>query len=127
MDEEPTLAIGDAAALRNAIGGPPPDAPGEPDAALERLLRDVVPWTARNIHPRWFARRATDGRDRRRVGSGGRLPLPADGRRGGDLPLLPRDEVDRDAEELLRLAARAEFSGNPLAAVATWLEEQAVG
>ena len=52
LDEEPTVAIGDPEALRAAIGGPPPDAPGDPDAALERLLGDVVPWTARNIHPR---------------------------------------------------------------------------
>ena len=37
-----------------------------------------------------------------------------------------RDEADEDAEELLRLAARAEFNGNPPAAVATWLEEQGV-
>ena len=50
------MAIGDAAALREALGGPPPDGPGDPDAALERLLGEVVPWTARNIHPRWFAR-----------------------------------------------------------------------
>ena len=38
-----------------------------------------------------------------------------------------RDEADDDAEELLRLAARAEFNGNPPTAVATWLEEQGVG
>jgi hypothetical protein len=38
-----------------------------------------------------------------------------------------RDEVDEDAEELVRLAASAVFNGNPPAAVATWLEEQGVG
>ena len=38
-----------------------------------------------------------------------------------------RDEVDEDREELLTLAARAEFNGNPPAAVAQWLEEQGVG
>ena len=37
-----------------------------------------------------------------------------------------RDQVDEDAEELLRLAARAEFNGNPPPAVANWLEEQGV-
>ncbi len=37
-----------------------------------------------------------------------------------------RDEVEEDAEELLRLASRAEFNGNPPAAVANWLEEQGV-
>jgi hypothetical protein len=38
-----------------------------------------------------------------------------------------RDEVDDEPEELLRLASRAEFNGNPPAAVANWLEEQGVG
>ena len=37
-----------------------------------------------------------------------------------------RDEVDEDREELLTLAARAEFNGNPPPAVANWLEEQGV-
>ncbi len=56
LDGQPTVAVGQADALREALGGPPPDAPGDPDAALDRLFDDVVPWTARNIHPRWFAR-----------------------------------------------------------------------
>ena len=38
-----------------------------------------------------------------------------------------RDEVDEEPEELLRLASRAEFNGNPPAAVANWLEEQGIG
>jgi hypothetical protein len=38
-----------------------------------------------------------------------------------------RDEVDEDREELLTLAARAEFNGHPPAPVAQWLEEQGVG
>ena len=38
-----------------------------------------------------------------------------------------RDEVDEEPEELLRLASRAEFNGNPPAAVANWLEEKGVG
>ena len=38
-----------------------------------------------------------------------------------------RDEADEGPEELLRLASRAEFNGNPPAAVANWLEEQGVG
>jgi hypothetical protein len=37
-----------------------------------------------------------------------------------------RDEFDEEPEELLRLAARAEFNGDPPAAVASWLEEQGV-
>jgi sirohydrochlorin ferrochelatase len=56
----------------------------------------------------------------------------------GDIPVLQmaaavatylafrRDEFEEDPEELLRLAARAEFNGNPPAAVAGWLEEQGV-
>src|SRR3954454_13510434 len=39
---------------------------------------------------------------------------------------FPRAELDEDPEELLRLAARAEFNGSPPAAVANWLEEQGV-
>ncbi len=38
-----------------------------------------------------------------------------------------RTELDRDREELLQLAARAEFGGNPPEAVAGWLAEQGVG
>jgi glutamate/tyrosine decarboxylase-like PLP-dependent enzyme len=51
-----TVAVGDPSALRSALGGPPPDGPGDAQVALERLLDEVVPWTTKNIHPRWFAR-----------------------------------------------------------------------
>ncbi len=37
-----------------------------------------------------------------------------------------RDELHEEPEELLRLAARAEFDGQPPANVANWLEEQGV-
>jgi hypothetical protein len=37
-----------------------------------------------------------------------------------------RDQIDDDPDEILRLAARAEFNGNPPAAVANWLDEQGV-
>src|SRR5918998_6505744 len=37
-----------------------------------------------------------------------------------------RTEVERDREELLRLAARAEFAGNPPEDVARWLDEEGV-
>jgi hypothetical protein len=37
-----------------------------------------------------------------------------------------RTELNRDREELLRLAARAEFEGNPPAAVADWLAGEGV-
>jgi hypothetical protein len=38
-----------------------------------------------------------------------------------------RDEIDEDPDELLVLASRAEFNGNPPAAVANWLDERGVG
>ena len=56
----------------------------------------------------------------------------------GDIPALQmaaavatylafrRDEFDEEAEELLRLASRAEFNGNPPPAVENWLEERGV-
>jgi hypothetical protein len=37
-----------------------------------------------------------------------------------------RDEVDEDAGHVLRMAARAEFDGNPPAHVANWLESAGV-
>jgi hypothetical protein len=37
-----------------------------------------------------------------------------------------RTELDDDREQLLRLAARAEFDGNPPEPVATWLAQQRV-
>jgi len=37
-----------------------------------------------------------------------------------------RDEVDRDPEDILRLAARAEFNGSPPPVVANWLDENGI-
>jgi hypothetical protein len=37
-----------------------------------------------------------------------------------------RTELDDDPDEILRLAARAEFDGNPPEAVADWLEQRRV-
>jgi hypothetical protein len=37
-----------------------------------------------------------------------------------------RDELDDDADEVLRLAARSEWKGQPPAAVQNWLEERGV-
>jgi hypothetical protein len=37
-----------------------------------------------------------------------------------------RDELDDDAEDILRLTARAEWQGKPPAAVQGWLEERGV-
>ena len=56
LDSQPPVVIGEAAALRSALGGSAPEAPGDPDAALDRLFEEVLPWTSRSIHPRFFAR-----------------------------------------------------------------------
>ena len=37
-----------------------------------------------------------------------------------------RDEIDDDPDDLLRLAARAEYNGNPPDIVRSWLEERGV-
>ena len=37
-----------------------------------------------------------------------------------------RDEMDDDASDLLRLAARAEYNGNPPGNVRAWLDQQGV-
>ena len=52
----PPIRTGDAGELRAALGGPPPDAPGDADAALDTLLEQVVPYMQHGDHPRFFAR-----------------------------------------------------------------------
>jgi glutamate/tyrosine decarboxylase-like PLP-dependent enzyme len=52
----PPVRAGDAEALMAALGGPPPDGPGNAQAELERLLDEVVPFGQRGDHPRLFAR-----------------------------------------------------------------------
>jgi hypothetical protein len=37
-----------------------------------------------------------------------------------------RDELEDDADDVLRLAARSEWKGQPPAAVTNWLEERGV-
>ena len=56
LDAQPPVVVGEASALRSALGGSAPEAPGDPDAALDRLFDEVLPWTSRSIHPRFFAR-----------------------------------------------------------------------
>src|SRR3954462_11904723 len=38
----------------------------------------------------------------------------------------PRDEIDDDPQDILRMAARAEYDGHPPAAVANWLDQVGV-
>jgi aromatic-L-amino-acid/L-tryptophan decarboxylase len=42
LDAEPPVRVGDARELRAALGGPPPEAPGDPDAALDELFDQVL-------------------------------------------------------------------------------------
>jgi aromatic-L-amino-acid/L-tryptophan decarboxylase len=56
LDGEPPLRVGDARELRAAVGGPPPEAPGDPDAALDELFDRVLPYIQHVDHPRFFAR-----------------------------------------------------------------------
>jgi glutamate/tyrosine decarboxylase-like PLP-dependent enzyme len=56
VGDDAPIRTGDAAALRAAVGGPPPDGPGDPEAALQRLLDDVLPFMQHGDHPRFFAR-----------------------------------------------------------------------
>jgi len=52
----PPIRVGDADELMEALGGPPPDGPGDPGAELNRLLDGVIPFGQRGDHPRLFAR-----------------------------------------------------------------------
>jgi len=56
VGELPPLRVGDAAELRAALGGPPPEQPGDPDAALDVLFEQVLPFIQHPDHPRFFAR-----------------------------------------------------------------------
>ncbi len=56
LDARPPLQVGDPEALAAAVGGPPPDAPGDPAAELATLFEQVLPWGHRADHPRFFAR-----------------------------------------------------------------------
>jgi aromatic-L-amino-acid/L-tryptophan decarboxylase len=56
LDALPPIRVGDAAALRAALGGPPPESPGDPDAALDALFDEALPFIQHVDHPRFFAR-----------------------------------------------------------------------
>jgi aromatic-L-amino-acid decarboxylase len=56
LGELPPIRVGDAGALRAALGGPPPESPGEADAALDALFEQVLPFVQHPDHPRFFAR-----------------------------------------------------------------------
>jgi aromatic-L-amino-acid decarboxylase len=52
----PPVRAGDAGALRAALGGPPPEEPGDPERELEALFEQVLPYGQHGDHPRFFAR-----------------------------------------------------------------------
>ncbi|HWM11974.1 MAG TPA: aminotransferase class I/II-fold pyridoxal phosphate-dependent enzyme [Solirubrobacteraceae bacterium] len=56
VGERPPVTVGDAAELRAALGGPPPEAPGDPDKALDLLLDHALRFVQHGDHPRFFAR-----------------------------------------------------------------------
>ena len=56
VGELPPIRVGDAAELRRALGGPAPEQPGDPDAALDALLDQALPFIQHPDHPRFFAR-----------------------------------------------------------------------
>jgi aromatic-L-amino-acid decarboxylase len=56
LPDLPPIRAGDAAALRAALGGPPPEQPGDPERALELLFEQVLPFGQHGDHPRFFAR-----------------------------------------------------------------------
>ena len=56
IGEQPPIRTGDAAELRARLAAPPPEQPGDVDAALDTLLTEVVPYMQHGDHPRFFAR-----------------------------------------------------------------------
>ena len=56
LEQTAPLRIGDPKALEAAVGGPPPDAPGDVDAELATLFEQVLPFGQRPDHSRFFAR-----------------------------------------------------------------------
>ena len=56
LDELPPIRVGDAEELRASLGGPPPEAAGDADAALSALFEQVLPFVQLPDHPRFFAR-----------------------------------------------------------------------
>jgi aromatic-L-amino-acid/L-tryptophan decarboxylase len=56
LDDGAPLRVGAPDALRAAIGGPPPDAPGDAAQELATLFEQVLPWGQRADHRRFFAR-----------------------------------------------------------------------
>jgi glutamate/tyrosine decarboxylase-like PLP-dependent enzyme len=61
LRELPPVRTADAAELRAALDGPPPEEPGDPERALELLFEQVLPFGQHGDHPRFFARVGSPG------------------------------------------------------------------
>jgi glutamate/tyrosine decarboxylase-like PLP-dependent enzyme len=55
LADEPAARRGSRADLEAALSEPIPERGTDPDLVLDRVIRDVLPWTARVDHPRFFA------------------------------------------------------------------------
>src|SRR5436305_354962 len=56
VGDGPALRTGEPAALHAALGGPAPEEPSDPEAALGMLFDEVLPYMQHPDHPRFFAR-----------------------------------------------------------------------
>src|SRR5690242_244134 len=56
LDELPPITVGRPDDLRDRLAEPPPAGPSDPDAVLDQVLRDVLPFAQLGHHPRFFAR-----------------------------------------------------------------------
>src|SRR4051812_11338014 len=56
LRDQPPVRTGDRAALEALLREPPPEQPGDLDAALDLLARDVLSQMQHSDHPRYFAR-----------------------------------------------------------------------
>jgi glutamate/tyrosine decarboxylase-like PLP-dependent enzyme len=54
--EDPAIQVAPAAELRAALGGPVPEAPGDPTEAMQTLLEVALANMQHGDHPRYFAR-----------------------------------------------------------------------
>jgi aromatic-L-amino-acid/L-tryptophan decarboxylase len=54
--DQPPIRVGDPAKLRERLAEPVPEQPSAPDAVLDQLAREVLPFVQHGDHPRFFAR-----------------------------------------------------------------------
>src|SRR4051794_25755782 len=56
LGDLPPVRTGEAERLRARLGGPPPEEPGDPEAQVDVLFDEVLPFIQHADHPRFFAR-----------------------------------------------------------------------